>query len=153
MKKKPRIPLIIAGILAVSCLGFLLAGMTIPRSFDHLSSKRGITSPARASKSIAIVHEGTYPGFSDTPVTAEQAAPSQQALYALDRQKYTWAFPLLRPRNGGIAIYELTGCSPEYIAYWDGRHLWLPKGFEGPWVGYAPTSPEELDQALRATCQ
>ena len=149
MKKKLQIPLISAACLSVFCLGFLLAGMTIPRSFDSLPQKCGIMPPVQSSKSIGIVHEGTYPGFADTPVTAEQAAPGRRVLYALNQQKYTWAFPLLRPRDGGIAIYEMTGCSPEYIAYWDGKYLWVPKDFEGPWTGYAPTSPKELDEALR----
>ena len=150
MKKKLRIPLILAGSLALFCLGFLLAGMTIPRSFQSLPHKNCLTAPARPSESITIVHEGSYPGFSDTPVTREQAAPGRRVLNALNQQKYTWAFPFLRPRDGGLAIYEMWGCTPECIAYWDGRRLWLPKGFEGPWAGYAPTSPEELDQALRA---
>ena len=116
MRKKLWIPLTFAGFLALFCLGFLLAGMTIPRSFDQLPKKRGAMPPVQNTKSIAILYEGTYPGFSDTSVTAEQAAPSRRVLHALSRQTYTWAFPLLRPRDGGIAIYELTGwtrpCAP-----------------------------------------
>ncbi len=149
MKKKLQIPLIIAAFPAVFCLGFLLAGMIIPRSYDQLPQKRGITSPARESESITILHEGSYPGFADVPVSREQAAPGRSVMYALQDQKYTWILPFLRPRDGGFAIYEMWGCTPEYIAYWDGKYLWLPKDFEGPWAGYAPTSPEELDQALR----
>ena len=148
MKKKLRIPLFAAACLLVFCLSFLLAGMTIPRSFGQLPRTHSITSPAQASESITLVYEGTYPGLSDTPVSAERAAPSRRVLYALNQQKYTWAFPLLQPRDGGLSIYELIGCTPECVAYWDGRYLWLPKGYEGPWAGYAPTSPEELDQAL-----
>lgn len=149
MKKKLRIPLIIAACLAVFCLGFLLAGMTVPRSFYKLPRGRGSVPPAQASGTVTIVLEGTYPGFSDTPVTAEQAAPGRRVMYALRAQKYTWGFPLLRPRNDGLAICEMTGCTPEYIAYWDGRYLWLPNERGTWWHSYAPSSPKELDEALR----
>lgn len=150
MKKKLRTPLIIAGLLAVFCLGFLAAGMTVPRSFHQLPQKTGGQIPARGARSIVILPEGSYPGFSDTPVTAQQAAPGRRALYALGQQKYTWAFPLSKPQEGGILIYELSGCMPEYRAYWDGRYLWLPRGFDGPWRGYRPSDPEQLSQALES---
>ena len=150
MKKKVWIPLFAAFCLAVFCLGFLLAGMTIPRSFDQLPQETGGQIPAREAHSIVILPEGSYPGFADTPVTAKQAAPGRRTLYALGQQKYTWAFPLSKPREGGILIYKLSGCTPEYRAYWDGRHLWLPRGFDGPWRGYRPSDPNQLNQALES---
>lgn len=150
MRKKFRIPLIIAACLAVICLGFLAAGMTVPRSFHQLPQKTGIQIPARGAHSIAILPEGAYPGFSDTPVTAQEAAPGRRTLYALEQQKYTWALPFSKPQEGGILIYELSGCTPEYRAYWDGRCLWLPRGFNGPWKGYRPSDPEQLSQALES---
>lgn len=150
MKKKLRIPLIIAGSLAVFCLGFLLAGMTIPCSFNQLPQETGGQFPVRNAHSIVILSEGSYPGFADTPVTAQQAAPGRMALYALGQQKYTWAFPLSKPQEGGILIYELSGCTPEYRAYWDGRCLWLPRGFDGPWRGYRPSDPSELSETLES---
>lgn len=153
MKKKLRIPLIIAGFLAMFCLGFLLAGMTIPHSFHQLPQETGSTAPVRATHSIAILLEGSYPGFSDTPVTAKEAAPGRKAIYALEQQSYTWAFPLCRPHTGGISIYQLSGCSPEYRAYWDGRYLWLPKGYDGPWLGYRPSDPDQLNETLEALCK
>jgi len=56
-------------------------------------------------------------------------------------------FPLIRPSKKGIGICEVSGCSPSYIAYWDGKHLWLPD--EGHWRGYAPSSPDELEKVLQ----
>lgn len=149
MKRKLWVPLIIAGLLAVFCLGFLAAGMVTPRSYRELPRGKTASAPAQAAESITLVYEGTYPGFSDVPVSAKDAAPSRRVIHALNQQKYTWAFPLLRPRDEGLAIYELTGCTPECVAYWDGRYLWLPKNYNGRWRGYAPSSPEELDRALR----
>ncbi|USF27179.1 hypothetical protein N510_002125 [Firmicutes bacterium ASF500] len=99
MKKKLWVPLIIVGLLAIFCLGFLLAGMTTPRSFDQLPQETGGQIPARGAHSIAILSEGSYPGFADTSVTAQQAAPGRRALYALGQQKYTWAFKQA-PRGG-----------------------------------------------------
>ena len=150
MKKKLWVPLIIVGLLAIFCLGFLLAGMTTPRSFDQLPQETGGQIPAREAHSIALLSEGSYPGFADTPVTAQQAAPGRRALYALGQQKYTWAFPLSKPQEGGILIYKSSGCTPEYRAYWDGRHLWLPRGFDGPWRGYRPSDPDKLDETLKS---
>lgn len=150
MKKKLRILLSAAACLVIFYLGFLIAGMTIPRSFRQLPQKTGGMAPVRAAHSIAILPEDSYPGFSDIPVTAEQAAPGRKAVYALEQQTYTLAFPLCRPHTGGISIYKLSGCSPEYKAYWDGRYLWLPKGFDGPWMGYRPSDPDQLNETLEA---
>ena len=150
MKKKLWIPLIAAGFLAVFCLGFLLTDLTIKRSFDQLTRGYDSATPAREAQNIGVLIEGDYPGLSDEPVTAEEALPGRKAMYALRQQKYSWILPFLKPHNGGIAIGQARGCSPEEIAYWDGRYLWLPQGFGNSWTGYAPSSPKELEDALQA---
>ena len=146
MKKKLRGPLKIILWLVLAYLIILF----VPRPFNWLIRKSAIQPPAQESNAIVIVYEGTYPGFADIPTTAEQAEPGQKAMSALRAQGYAWTLPFVKPKDGGIAIYELTGCTPEYLAYWDGRYLWLPKSQEGPWWGYAPFSPRKLDKTLKS---
>lgn len=154
MKKKWQMTRLIPVGLAVFCLGFLLAGLTIPRSFRSLPRGEYGMLPVRAAKSIAILKEGTFPGMSDTPVTTQETVPGRKAMYTLEQQKYTWALPFHKPREDGIALYELTGCSPEYKAYWDGRYLWLPpEQYNAPWRGYAPSSPAQLEESLEVLCK
>jgi len=150
--KKLWIPLGIVACLAVFCAGFLLAGMTSGRPFDDLPQGSDLAPPAQPADSITVLQEGTFPGLSDVPVTAEQAAPGRKVMYALREQKYTWILPFLRPRDGGISIYKLRSCTPECIAYWDGSHLWLYNRPKDLWQGYRPISPDKLDETLQSFC-
>lgn len=149
MKKRITIPLAIVGCLAISCLGLLLADITAKRSFDQLSRGYATAPPAREAQNIGVLIEGDYPGLSDEPVTAEGAAPGRAALDALRGQKYTRLLPFSRPAAGGVALREVSGCSSWCIAYWDGKHLWLPGEKDGHWRGCSPSSPKELEEALQ----
>ena len=141
MKKRITIPLAIVGCLAISCLGLLLADITAKRSFDQLSRGYATAPPAREAQNIGVLIEGDYPGLSDDPVTAEGAAPGRAALDAVRGQKYTRLLPFSRPAAGGVALREVSGCSSWCIAYWDGKHLWLPGEKDGHWRGCSPSSP------------
>lgn len=149
MKKKLWIFCALAVLLAAPILGFTLAYMSEEQSYDQIKGI-AIAPPAQAARSIGILHEGDFPGMSDVPVTAQQAAPGRATLNALREQNYTRAFPFLRPDKGGIAVRDINGCTPWYIAYWDGSHLWLPGEGEGQWQGYLPSNPSKLGETLES---
>lgn len=140
---------VIAVLLSAAVGGFALAYLTEEQSYDQIKGA-DIAPPAQAARSIGILHEGDFPGMSDVPVTAQQAAPGRATLNALREQSYTRAFPFLRPDKGGIAVRDINGCTPWYIAYWDGNHLWLPGEAEGQWQGYIPSNPDKLGETLES---
>ena len=149
MKKKLWILCVIAILLLAGASGFTLAYMSEKFTYDQIAGLAN-EPPAHAAHSVGVLHEGDFPGMSDTPVTAEEAAPGWATLRALRGQEYTRAFPLLKPTGNGIAIREISGCTPFYIAYWDGKRLWLPDKEDGHWRGYVPSAPKALDEALQA---
>ena len=142
---------VIAVLLSAFGLGLTAAYVTSDYSTEELSYDQikgsNIDPHPQSAHFINIFYEGDFPGMSIKPVTAQQAEPGTKALNALRGQTYTRLFPLIRPSKKGIGICEVSGCSPSYIAYWDGRHLWLPD--EGHWRGYAPSSPDELEEVLQ----
>lgn len=160
MKNRLWIFLTIAGVLAVFCLGLFLGYLTEELSYDQIvnyhakipavSVDLSAGAPAHASRSIGILHEGDHPGMSDDPVTAEGAAPGRAALDALRGQKYTRLLPFSRPAADGVALREVSGCSSWCIAYWDGKHLWLPGEKDGQWRGCLPSNPDKLDEILNS---
>lgn len=152
MKKKLMLLLAVLFLAASACSGYALAYMTETLRYDQISGK-GYGPPARAERTISVLREGDYPGLSDVPVTAEEAAPGRAALKVLRGQRYTRALPFLKPAEDGIAVRECIGCSPWCIAYWDGACLWLPGEQEGKWLGYAPSDPEGLGEALETLCR
>ena len=151
MKKKLWILCIIAVLLSSFGLGlaagYVASGYSTEEfSYDQIKGSNADPHP-QSARFINIFYEGDFPGMSIKPVTAQQAEPGTKALNALRGQTYTRLFPLIRPSKKGIGICEVSGCSPSYIAYWDGKHLWLPD--EGHWRGYAPSSPDELEEVLQ----
>ena len=155
MKKKLWILCIIVVLLSSFGLG-LAAGYvasdysTEEFSYDQIKGSNADPHP-QSARFINIFYEGDFPGMSDFPITAEQAEPGKQALNALRGQTYTRLFPLIRPSKKGIGIREVSGCTPSYTAYWDGKHLWLPD--EGRWRGYVPSSPGQLEQEFQWSWQ
>ena len=151
---------VVVVLLSAAGLGFALAYLTEELTYDQIAGyeakvpavhvDHGAGTPADAYRSIGILHEGDYPGLSDVPVTAKQAAPGRAALNALRRQKYTRLLPFVRPAKGGVALRETSGCSSWCIAYWDGKHLWLPGEEEGQWRGCRPSNPDKLDETLKS---
>ena len=81
----------------------------------------------------------------------ESVRQMQTALNALQGEKYTRILPFVRPANGGITLREVSGCSSWCIAYWDGKHLWLPGEKDGQWRGCLPSDPDQLDKILKST--
>lgn len=153
MKWKLRFPQTIAAGLALMLLSVLLADKLIGRPYAMLPKGCDIVPPAQSAKTIGILIEGTCPGMSDVPVTARQAIPGQSAMRVLREQRYSWIPPFTQPRDGGIQISQASGCGPEVLGYWDGRYLWLPRGPGTPWRGYAPASPETVEEALQGIYQ
>ena len=88
MKKRLWVFLTVAGVLAVFCLGFFLGYLTQELTYDQIANYHakipavyvdlGAGTPARAGRSIRILHEGDYPGMSDEPVTAEEARSEER---------------------------------------------------------------------------
>ena len=152
---------VIAVLLSAAGLGFTLAYLTEELTYDQIAgydvalpvvyADRGAGTPAYAHRSIRILHEGDCPGLRDTPITAQGAAPGRAALNALQGEKYTRILPFVRPANGGITLREVSGCSSWCIAYWDGKHLWLPGEKDGQWRGCLPSDPDQLDKILKST--
>ncbi len=155
MKKKLWILCVVAVLLSAFGLGLTAAYVTSDYSTEEFSYDqiKGFSADPHPQSAhfIHIFYEGDFPGMSDIPVSAERAEPGKKALNALQGQTYTRLFPLIRPSKKGIGIHEISGCSPSYIAYWDGKHLWLPN--EGRWRGYAPSSPDDIEQELQSSLQ
>ena len=146
---------VIAVLLSAFGLGLTAAYVTSDYSteefnYDQIKGSNADPHP-QSAQFIHIFYEGDFPGMSDIPVSAERAEPGKKVLNALQGQTYTRLFPLIRPSKKGIGIHEISGCSPSYIAYWDGKHLWLPD--EGHWRGYAPSSPDDIEQELQSSLQ
>lgn len=152
---------VITVLLSAVGLGFTLSYLTEELTYDQIVSYDAkipavyvdcdAGTPAHSYRSISILHEGDYPGMSDVPVTAERAAPGQTVLNALQGEKYTRILPFVRPANGGITLREVSSCSSWCIAYWDGKHLWLPGEKDGQWRGCLPSDPDQLDKILKST--
>ena len=150
---------VITVILSAAGLGFLLAYQTEELTYDQIVDRDtgacglhvdGIGIPVHVYRSIRVLHEGDYLGLSDTPVPAERAAPGRAALNALQSEKYTRPLPFVRPAEGGVALREISGCSTWYIAYWDGKYLWLPGKEDDQWRGFLPSDPSKLSQILES---
>ena len=145
---------VIAVLLSAFGLGLAAAYVTSDYSTEEFSYDQikgsNIDPHPQSAHFINIFYEGDFPGMSDFPITAEQAEPGKKALGALRGQTYTRLFPLIRPGKKGIGLHEVSGCTPSYIAYWDGNHLWLPD--EGRWRGYAPSNPDKLRETLESLC-
>ena len=109
--------------------------------------------PAHAYHIISVVKEGKYVGFSDTPVSAEEAARGKEVLSLLRSQWYLLIPFLLDPKDGGIGILGSDGCSPDYLAYWDGTLLWIPGIFTGISFAYLPLFSPSLDEKLDQYCK
>lgn len=138
-------------LLTAFGLGLTAAYLAEELTYDQIKNS-GCGIPEIAVHTIGILHEGDYPGMSDFPVTAEQAAPGRAALNALRGQRYTRILPFQRPSTNGIAVREVSGCSSFYIAYWDGKHLWVSGKEENQWQGYAPSNPDKLQETLKSIC-
>ncbi len=96
MKKKLWIFLAAVFLLSSIGIGFAVGHWTEAFSYDQIAGT--FTAwPPDAAHTISILHEGDYPGMSDFPVTAEEAAPGWAAMNALRGQKYTRALPLRKP--------------------------------------------------------
>ena len=148
-------------LLLATGLGFTLAYQTEELTYDqivdrdtraHIVHADDVGIPAYTYRTIGILHKGDYPGLSDTPVSAEDAAPGWAALNALQGEEYTRSPPFTSPAENGVALREISGCSVWYIAYCDGKHLWLPGKKEGQWRGFLPSDPDKLDETLKSLC-
>ena len=110
------------------------------------------SSPARVSHAIFVLTEGEYVGFSDTPVSAEEAARGKEVLSLLRSQWY-FLIPLWPgPKDGGIGIQGADGCTPYSLAYWDGTLLWIPGVITGIWHSYLPLFSSSLGEKLDTYC-
>ena len=58
-----------------------------------------------------------------------------------------------RPAEDGGTLWETYGCSSSCVAYWDGKHLWLPGEKDGQWRGCRPSDPGKLDETLKSLCK
>ncbi len=154
-KKKLWILLsVIAACLAVAviALGLHLAFDRVPlRQIDRVTNAG--SPPAQPAEVFSYATVGAYPGLSDEPVPWEDGQRGRD-LYALLGQ-YTYAsVPLPLPHPGGLAVSTATGCSPDYVAYWDGLLLWFPtvRGEKLIWQAYLPSSPGDLSKSIHTLC-
>ena len=154
MKKKHLIISLIAVILAVLCFAYVPFLLRDPAlSFKQIYPGPGsaIKPPAKAGKYRSIAKDGTYPGFSDEPISEEQGRSYQEVFAALQKQQYKKIPFFIFPASGGIAIKTIIGCSPAISFYWDGFALWVHSAQDG-WAGYAPSSPKILGATLNTIC-
>lgn len=153
MKKKLQISLIFAAV----CLVALATAIALHLTLDHLTLSQihrascADTPPAAAKRTFSYATVGAYPGFSDEPVSWEEGQSGRDFYALLGEHTYTRIY-LLRPRQGGTAVSTTTGCSPKYVAYWDGRFLWFPviRRERLVWDGYLPSSPRQFGESLNA---
>ena len=96
------------------------------RSFDQIDKMAYGFLDCEIGQSFTVVRSGEYPGFSDTPVSWE-GGRGYRTLYNTLRKPRYLVFPgFFAPPDGGIAIWEHSGCTPVCIAYWADGLLWLP---------------------------
>ena len=145
MKKKIILSLAVLGLLVAAGAWYCFMEQT---TFDQAFQGYSYGPPASAAASFTVVREGTFPGFSDTPVTAEEGRPYRDLMTALRGQKYIPLPALSGAPDGGTAIYYLSGCSPGCMAYWDGFLLWLPATDSEQWRPFLPLPPHSLGEEL-----
>ena len=148
-KRRYVIPLLIVLILAALIAAD--AALSLHQDFENYPS-RSLPGDPRAADRIAVLTVGDYPGMRDDPVTEEEAAPGHEALALLRSQSYLMVPLWPRPREGGIEIYNLSGCTPEPMAYWDGSLLWIPGKYTGKWRAHIPLSDPSLGEKLDTYC-
>lgn len=154
MKKKRR--RILLGFAA--CLVALVIALGLHLAFDRVHLHQidrtyADLPPAQTAAVFSYATVGAYPGLSDSPVPWEDGQRGRD-LYAL-LGRYTYAsVPMPRPRPGGLAASTARGCSPEYVAYWDGTFLWFPTVRRGKlvWRAYLPSSPWDLSKDIHTLC-
>ena len=133
MKKKAIFSLVILVLVMAAGTLYCVMGQT---TFDNAFQGYDIEPPAIPTDSFTVVRQGTFPGFSDTPVTFDEG------------QNYL-PFPSLPGApDGGIAVYYLSSCTPECMAYWDGTFLWLPASAPGRGNRFLPLPPHSLGEQL-----
>ena len=150
MKKKRLMFSLIAVVLAVLCFAYVFFFLNSPTlRFGQIYSSHGsaVEPPAKTERYLSIVEEGTFPGFSDTPVSEEQGRPYREVFAALQKQQYKKIPSFIPPVSEGIAIETLIGCSPTILFYWDGFALWVHSIQDG-WTGYVPSEPKVLETTL-----
>ena len=86
-------------LLTAFGLGLTAAYLAEELTYDQIKNS-GCGIPEIAAHTITILHEGDYPGMSDFPVSAEQAAPGRAALNALRGQRYTRILHHHTPERG-----------------------------------------------------
>ena len=146
---KRLVPLLLTALALLTCLHLSFHRVQF-REIARAPNGAG-QPPAQPGHTFSYPTAGTYPGFSDRPVSWEEGKAGRDFFRLLG--EYTYApVPLLRPRARGVAAYTITGCTPEYTAYWDGLLLWLPvlRQEQLVWRGYLPSSPGELGAKLQA---
>ena len=143
-KRRYVIPLLILAALLLLCEIFSLR-----QDFQRFNNDN---VPFLAASRIYIVREGDYPGMRDDPVTQEEAAKGEDVLALLRSQNYLLVPLWPGPREGGIVIERLEGCSPECLAYWDGSLLWIPGRYTGKWRAHIPLFSPSLGEKLDTYC-
>lgn len=144
-KRRYVIPLFIVLILALLIAAD--AALSLHQDFENYPSESLSVYPLNVH-SITILTVGDYPGMRDDPVTKEEAAPGHEALALLRSQSYLMIPLWPGPREGGIVIERMEGCTPEPMAYWDGSLLWIPGKYTGKWRAHIPLSDPSLGEKL-----
>ncbi len=141
-----------------ACLTALVIALGLHLAFDRVHLHQidrtyANSPPAQIAAVFPYATVGAYPGLSDEPVSWEDGQRGRD-FYALLEQ-YTYAsVPLPRPRPGGLAVSTARGCSPEYVAYWDGLFLWFPtiRREKLVWQAYLPSSPWDFSKGIHTLC-
>ena len=125
--KKKTVRLIV--LLLLCAVAFMVWFAFSVRSFDRIDSSSGFSFFACdpvPKQSLSLAPSGSFPGFSDTPVSWEDGRNYRALYLALRKPRYLVLPGLFPPPDGGTAIYELSGCVPMPICYWAEGLLWLP---------------------------
>lgn len=138
MKKKLWIPFFAAFCLAVFCLGFLLADLTAPRTFDELWCRCDLETPAKPGENIYLCYGPTW----EEPEGYPEADKIYHTVMRLFQgQSYRRSILSFSPSDGGTYLTVRMGCEAYGLAYWSCGTLWIPTE-DCRWTAYKPSFPE-----------
>lgn len=149
MKKKLWIPLFAVFCLAVFCLGFLLADLTAPRTFDELWCRCDLDTPAKPGENIYLCCGPTWEEPEGYP---ELDKIYRSVMRLFQSQSYRRSLFSFLPRDGGIYLTVRMGCEAYSLAYWSCGVLWIPTD-NHRWTAYKPSSPEALGTQIDSIAQ